>query len=94
LQLFGKEKESPHLKKKLQHLGREFELLYNEGVKVSIQHDVITVKMAVVYGVFDLPAKASILNMTYFNGTESCITCKDPGQVVKQGKGHSKYYPY
>lgn len=87
-------KGKPPFEKMLKHLGKEFELLYNEGVKVSIQHDVITVKMAVVCGVFDLPAKASILNMTYFNGKESCITCEDPGQVVKQGKGHSRCYPY
>lgn len=78
----------------LQHLGRELDLLYNEGIKVKIQSDIIIAQLAVVCGVFDLPAKASILNMTYFNGAESCISYEDPRIVVKQGKGHSRCYPY
>lgn len=45
-------------------------------------------------GVFDLPAKAAILKMMYFNGQYACITCEEPGRVVKQGKGTSRCFPY
>ncbi|WAR28013.1 hypothetical protein MAR_013717 [Mya arenaria] len=68
--------------------------LYNEVVEVNTDNGVIAVKLGVICGVFDLPAKAGILNMTYFNGTEACITCEEPGVVVKQGKGSSRCYPY
>jgi len=47
-------------------------------------------KVMNICGTCDLPAKASVLNMTLFNGSESCITCEEPGTVVSQGKGHSR----
>ena len=49
--------------------------------------------MKVICGVFDLPAKASILNMMYFNGQYACITCEEPGHSVKQGKGTARCFP-
>jgi len=42
---------------------------------------------------FDLPAKAAILNMRYFNGQYACITCEELGQTVKQGKGPARCFP-
>ncbi len=52
-----------------------------------------TVKLGVIGGTLDLPAKAGVLNMTYLNGEQACITCEEPGIVVKQGKGHARSYP-
>jgi len=49
--------------------------------------------MKVLCGVFDLPAKAGILNMMYFNGQYACITCEEPGHSVKQGKGTARCFP-
>lgn len=67
--------------------------LNTEGIQISIDSLNITVKMKVICGVFDLPAKASILNMMYFNGQYACITCEEPGHSVKQGKGTARCFP-
>jgi len=87
-------KGKPPFKQFFASLGDELNSLYNGGVEVNVNGKDILAKLAVVCGVFDLPAKASILNMTYFNGKEGCITCEDPGKRVKQGKGTSHCYPF
>lgn len=68
--------------------------LFNEGVEIKVNEDYFIVKLAVVCGVFDLPAKAEVLNMSYFNGPHSCIKCEQSGVTVKQGKGTAKCFPY
>ncbi|WAR10081.1 LOW QUALITY PROTEIN: hypothetical protein MAR_035157, partial [Mya arenaria] len=85
-------KGKPPFKQYIESFSEEMNSLYNEGVEVNTDNGVIAVKLGVICGVFDLPAKAGILNMTYFNGTEACITCEEPGVVVKQGKGSSRCY--
>ena len=67
--------------------------LYDVGVVVELPQPMI-VKLGVICGTLDLPAKAEVLNMTYFNGAEGCNLCEEPGKTVKQGKGHSRCYPY
>jgi len=57
---------------------------------IDVEYQEVTVKVMNICGTCDLPAKASVLNMTLFNGSESCITCEEPGTVVSQGKGHSR----
>jgi len=52
------------------------------------------VKAAVLLGTADLQGKAYLLNMTQHNGENGCLTCEEPGCVVKQGKGHTRCYPY
>lgn len=32
--------------------------------------------------------------MTMHNGECGCCTCEEPGKTVKQGKGHTRYYPH
>ena len=32
--------------------------------------------------------------MTQHNGESGCVTCEEMGVVVKQGKGHTRCYPY
>ncbi|XP_048255342.1 uncharacterized protein LOC125381981 [Haliotis rufescens] len=76
-------------------LSKQLNPLYEEGIQLSTTaEEWIPIKLSVVCGIFDLPAKAGILNMTYYNGTEACITCEEPGVVVQQGRGHSRCYPF
>lgn len=68
--------------------------LYDTGVKIKVENEeTVTVKLSVICGTADLPAKAAVLNMKQYNGSYSCITCEDPGESVKQGKGYSRYFP-
>ena len=68
--------------------------LLSKGISLEIGGETLTVKLAVICGTVALPAKAGILDMTQYNGSEACITCEEPGIVVKQGKGHARCYPY
>lgn len=68
--------------------------LYQNGMSVNLDNENVIVKIKVLCGTFDLPAKAAVLNMTQYNGSESCIACEDPGKTVKQGKGTSRNFPY
>ena len=54
----------------------------------------ITVKAAVILGSTDLQGKAYLTCMTQHNGESGCITFEEAGVVVKQGKGHTRCYPY
>ena len=51
-------------------------------------------KLAILSCTADFLAKAGILSMTLFNGSQACITCNDTGIVVNQGNGHSRCYSY
>ena len=68
--------------------------LYTEGVEIKIDRQMLTVRLSVVCCVADLPAKAEILNMSYFNGPHACIKCEASGESVKQGSGTAKCYAY
>ena len=78
----------------LSEFSRELNSLFTEGVDISIESVNKNVKLAVICCTLDLPAKASVLNMTQFNGTFGCISCEEPGEVVSSGKGHARSYPY
>ena len=45
-------------------------------------------------GTCDLPAKCMVMNMTQFNGKYGCTKCKQEGEVVKTGKGHTQVFPF
>ncbi|KAJ4929435.1 hypothetical protein JOQ06_005043, partial [Pogonophryne albipinna] len=66
----------------------------NCNITFVVDDQTVTAKLAVLCATVDLPAKAGIMNMTLFNGADACITCKEPGLVVRQGKGHARSYPY
>lgn len=68
--------------------------LYTNGVEIKIDGQLLNVKLSVICCVADLPAKAEILNMSYFNGSHACIKCEESGIQVKQGDGTTKCYPY
>lgn len=68
--------------------------LYTDGVSIEIEGKAYTVKLSVVCGIADLPAKAELLNMSYFNGPNPCISCEEPGITVRQGRGTARCFPY
>ena len=72
----------------------EMNRLFQDGVQITVEGNSLTVRLAVICSTLDLPAKASVLNMTMYNGADSCITCGEPGCVVRQGKGHARCFPH
>lgn len=94
--LFGiwQGKASPPFLQYMNAFGEEMCSLYEDGITVSVGLSPINVKLGIFLGVADLQAKGYILNMTMHNGESGCCTCEEPGRTVKQGKGHSRCYPY
>lgn len=60
-------------------LVNQMEKLNSLGVNVNTRSGSKTVRMKPLFGVFDLIAKAPVLNMTQFNGKNGCPTCLHPG---------------
>lgn len=56
-----------------------FRKLEANGVKIGTAHGPTVIKFQPWYGLFDLVAKAPILNMMQFNGKYGCPTCLHPG---------------
>jgi len=55
----------------------------------------LEMKVYVICACFDLPARASTLNMIQFNGYNGCNFCEQPGSSVKTKKGGSVHtFPY
>lgn len=69
-------------------------MLTSNGLNIEIEEETVTVYLTALCITLDLPAKAGVLNMTLFNGAEACISCEESGIVVRQGRGHSRSYPY
>lgn len=53
----------------------------------------ITFLAKLAYVICDLPAIASLLNITQYNGEYGCYKCLHPGKTVAVGKGHTRIYP-
>ena len=53
--------------------------LRNIGIKITSSMRQTTIKLQPLFGVFDLIAKAPILNMVQFNGAHGCPVCLHPG---------------
>lgn len=87
-------KGKPPFQPYMEIFAEEMNKLKEEGVQISTHGRNTCCKLLLTCCIADLPAKASLLNMTYFNGCEACIACEEPGLVVKQGKGHSRSYPF
>lgn len=84
-------KGKPPFKAYFKCISEEINYLTVNGVDIDEE---VHVHLSVLGVTVDLPAKASLLNMTYYNGAEACITCEEPGKTVTQGHGHSRCYPY
>lgn len=88
------EKGKPPFQQFLRVFSETMNDLYTNGLILNVDNEIVTVKVMNICGTCDLPAKASVLNMTLFKGSESCITCEEPGIVVSQGKGHISCFPH
>ena len=64
------------------------------GITVHCAHcsKSILVRGLLLCGTCDLPAKCMVMNMTQFNGQHGCSKCKQPGIVIKSGKGHTRVF--
>ena len=49
------------------------------------------IKVVLLTGIFDLPAKAAVVNMKQFNGEFGCLYCHDPGELIS--RSHRIYPP-
>ena len=58
------------------------------GFTIQTPHGLSTFRAKLVNGVFDLPAKASVLNAKQFNGKYGCSVCLHPGELI----GRSRVY--
>lgn len=56
----------------------------NEMVEILIGDRILKCRISFQYGVFDLPAQASILNVKQFNGEFGCIFCTHPGISINR----------
>ena len=60
-------------------------VLSEKGISVTVDNIEQNMKLAILCCTADFLAKAGILSMTLFNGSQACITCDDTGIVVNQG---------
>ena len=71
--------------------------LYTNGVEVEspdIQQSFVC-KALLLTSTFDLPAKASALNMTQYNGEYGCTKCLQSGERMKTSRGGSvRVFPF
>lgn len=53
------------------------------GININQQN----IKFFVIAGIFDKPARASILNIIQYNGFYGCVKCTQPGISYETSKG-------
>ena len=56
------------------------------GITAHTPTGIKNIKAVLLAGIFDLPAKASVLNTVQFNGKYGCNYCKDRGMNVNPGR--------
>ena len=64
--------------------------IMQNGIEANTPVGKKQVKAVVLTGIFDLPAKATIVNMKQFNGEYGCLYCMDPGEILH---GSVRIYP-
>ena len=67
------------------------------GMQVHSPHfsSPFTSKIMLLSGTFDLPARASVLNMKQFNAFYACVKCTQPGKTYHSGpRAHSHVWPF
>lgn len=58
---------------------KNLDRLATVGITLSTPSGIKTIRGKLVLGIFDMPAKAAVLNMKQFNGAYGCPTCLHPG---------------
>ena len=69
----------PPMEHFLKPLTERMSRLSSTGVKMKMTSGYVTVKAKLVLAVFDLPAKAAVLNCKQYNGKYGCHVCLNPG---------------
>ena len=80
---FGLKK--PNMSVFLKPILEEVEHLYFSGVDVKVPDGTKTVRVKLLLAVFDLPAKAAVLNLKQYNGRYGCLYCTNPGRSMAPG---------
>ncbi len=66
--------------------------LCNVGVEVKTPSGLKVLRTKLLFGVFDMPAKAAVLDQKQFNGEFGCTTCLHPG--TRLDNGNRIYHPH
>ena len=59
--------------------------LYTVGITIKVPDWMKTIRATLLTGIFDLVAKAPIVNMNLFNGKYGCLTCTHPSSTYSRG---------
>lgn len=60
--------------------------LYTVGITMKVPSGSKTIRAMLLNGIFDLVAKAPIVNMIQFNGKHGCLACTHPGSHHLRGR--------
>ena len=60
--------------------------LYTVSITIKVPSGIKTVRAMLLNGIFDLVAKAPVVNMTQFNGEYGCLVCTHPGCHISRGR--------
>ena len=74
----------------LSSIMKKVDLLNAIGFQMKSPEGDKTVRVRPLFGLFDLVAKAPVLNMKQFNGQYGCPTCLHPGEILGRG---ARIYP-
>lgn len=66
---------------------------FNEVITINLGTKQIDIILKLHTATFDLPAQASILNKTQYNGRFGCLFCNLPGVQFRVGNGSARKYP-
>ena len=66
--------------------------ILGKNIRVTIGSENVSIKVIMHTAVFDLPALASVMNHTQYNGKFGCFYCRSPGVSQRVGKGYSRKY--
>lgn len=80
---FGPKK--PNMSIILEPVLKELNHLYCTGVEAKISGITKVIRAKLLLSVFDLPAKAAVVNLKQFNGRYGCLYCTNPGKNVTPG---------
>lgn len=68
--------------------------LFNDGFSWTRNGITHTTKVATLIGIFDAPAKASMVNFKQYNGKFGCTYCYHPGVRTVKGNGFMRSFPW
>ena len=75
----------PAMRSLLQPIVEMPQSLYTAGITMKIHGGIKTIRAMLLNGIFDLVAKAPIVNMIQFNGNHGCLVCTHPGSHHLRG---------